>query len=145
MVGCRAPARSADKNHTRDHAKGGPTIGPNLGDACRHGHRLKHEGDWTLHQSQPGVFRWTRRLGRVYSTRPQPITTDLPDPRPGPEYPDYPPPATLDKDGPILYRPPPEPELPPRRTVDLDDPPPFLAGHELAPEGCPGCCRGIRP
>ena len=86
-VGCRAPARSADKNHTRDHAKGGPTIGPNLGDACRHGHRLKHEGDWTLHQSQPGVFRWTRRLGRIYHTRPQPITTDLPDPALAPNIP----------------------------------------------------------
>ena len=31
MIGCRAPARSADKDHTLDHAKGGPSTGPNLG------------------------------------------------------------------------------------------------------------------
>ncbi|MGB8201582.1 MAG: HNH endonuclease signature motif containing protein, partial [Pseudonocardiaceae bacterium] len=59
MIGCRAPARSADKDHTLDHAKGGPTIGANLGDACRHDHRLKHEGGWILHQPHPGAFHWT--------------------------------------------------------------------------------------
>lgn len=41
MIGCRAPAHTADKDHTVDHANSGPTIGPNLGDACRHDHRLK--------------------------------------------------------------------------------------------------------
>ncbi|HWR46793.1 MAG TPA: DUF222 domain-containing protein [Pseudonocardiaceae bacterium] len=60
MIGCRAPARSADKDHTLDHTKGGPTIGANLGDACRHDHRLKHHGGWTLHQPHPGVFHWSR-------------------------------------------------------------------------------------
>jgi hypothetical protein len=125
MIGCRAPARTADKNHTRDHGHDGPTTDDNLGDACRHDHRLKGEGGWALQQPAPGVFRWNSPLGRTYHTRRQPITTDLPDPRPSPEYPDYPPPATLDEDGPILYRPPPEPGLPPRRTVDLDEPPPF--------------------
>ncbi|MGH3812848.1 MAG: DUF222 domain-containing protein [Pseudonocardiaceae bacterium] len=59
MIGCRAPARTTDKDHTLDHAHGGPTTGPNLGDACRHDHRLKHEGGWTLHQPEPGVFIWT--------------------------------------------------------------------------------------
>jgi hypothetical protein len=44
MIGCRAPACRADKDHTRDHAQGGPTIAGNLGDACRHDHRLKHHG-----------------------------------------------------------------------------------------------------
>jgi hypothetical protein len=57
---------------------------------------------------------WNSPLGRIYHTRRQPITTGLPDPRPVPEYPDYPPPATLDEDGLSLYRPPPEPGLPPR-------------------------------
>jgi hypothetical protein len=33
MIGCRAPAHTADKDHTHDHAKGGATIGPNLGEA----------------------------------------------------------------------------------------------------------------
>lgn len=53
MIGCRAPARTADKDHTVDHGHGGPTTGPNLGDACRHDHRLKHQGGWRLHQPQP--------------------------------------------------------------------------------------------
>jgi hypothetical protein len=48
MIGCRTPAHTADKDHTHDHAKGGATIGLNLGDACRHDHRLKGEGGWAL-------------------------------------------------------------------------------------------------
>ncbi|MCA1673929.1 MAG: MFS transporter, partial [Actinobacteria bacterium] len=53
-------------------------------------------------------------MGRVYHTRPQPITIDLPDPRPRSEqYPDYPPPITLNEDGPILDRAPPKPDPPP--------------------------------
>ncbi len=60
MIGCRAPAHGADQDHTLDHAQRGPTTGPNLGAACRHDHRLKGEGGWTLHQPEPGVFRWRR-------------------------------------------------------------------------------------
>ncbi len=63
MIGCRAPAHTADKDHTVDHAYGGPTLAHNLGDACRHDHRLKSEGGWTLHQLQPGVFRCTTPKG----------------------------------------------------------------------------------
>ncbi|MGH3754931.1 MAG: HNH endonuclease signature motif containing protein [Pseudonocardiaceae bacterium] len=62
MIGCRAPAHGTDQDHTLDHALGGPTIGPNLGGACRHDHRLKGEGGWQLHQPEPGVFCW-RRVG----------------------------------------------------------------------------------
>ncbi|MGH3896779.1 MAG: DUF222 domain-containing protein, partial [Pseudonocardiaceae bacterium] len=57
MIGCRAPAHTADKDHTVDYAIGGATVGPNLGDACRHDHRLKGEGGWALQQPAPGVFR----------------------------------------------------------------------------------------
>jgi hypothetical protein len=59
MIGCRAPAHSADTDHTLDHARGGATVEHNLGNACRHDHRLKHEGGWRLHQPEPGLFRWT--------------------------------------------------------------------------------------
>jgi hypothetical protein len=59
MIGCRTPARTADADHTHDHSHGGPTTNGNLGHACRHDHRLKHEGGWQLHQPEPGVFRWT--------------------------------------------------------------------------------------
>jgi hypothetical protein len=58
MIGCRAPAHSADTDHTLDHARSGATVEPNLGHACRHDHRLKHEGGWQLQQPEPGVFRW---------------------------------------------------------------------------------------
>ncbi len=82
MIGCRAPAHTADKDHTIDHAHGGPTLGSNLGDACRHDHRLKHEGGWALHQPEPGVFCWTSRLGHTYQRRPPAIIEPLPDPIP---------------------------------------------------------------
>jgi Domain of unknown function (DUF222) len=59
MIGCRAPAHTTDKDHTIDHTHGGPTLAPNLGDACRHDHRLKHEGGWQLHQPHAGHFHWT--------------------------------------------------------------------------------------
>ncbi|HEX6405280.1 MAG TPA: DUF222 domain-containing protein [Pseudonocardiaceae bacterium] len=80
MVGCRAPARGTDADHTRDHAFGGPTTGSNLGAACRHDHRLKGVGSWRLHQPEPGVFRWTSRLGHTYHRRPPKITEPLPNP-----------------------------------------------------------------
>jgi hypothetical protein len=138
MVGCRAPARSADTDHTLDHARSGATADHNLGNACRHDHRLKHEGGWRLHQPEPGHFTWTSRLGHLYPVRPPPIIEPLPNPMPG-----YRPAA------PLLARPddewdessiwdesriggdtPPEadtnpsPKLPPTVTV-RDDSPPF--------------------
>jgi hypothetical protein len=58
MIGCRAPAHTADKDHTADHTHGGSTLAPNLGDACRHDHRLKHEAGWQLHQPHDGHFHW---------------------------------------------------------------------------------------
>jgi hypothetical protein len=48
MIGCRVPAGTADADHTRDHGYGGPTIDDNLGSACGHDHRLKHEGGWQV-------------------------------------------------------------------------------------------------
>jgi hypothetical protein len=56
MIGCRAPARTTDKDHTHGH--GGPTTDNNLGNACRHDHRLKHEGGWRLRQPETGHFVW---------------------------------------------------------------------------------------
>ncbi|MGH3814319.1 MAG: DUF222 domain-containing protein [Pseudonocardiaceae bacterium] len=83
MIGCRAPAQGTDTDHTLDHARGGATVEHNLGPGCRHDHRLKHEGGWQLHQPEPGLFRWTSRLGHTYSVRPPPIIEPLPDPLPG--------------------------------------------------------------
>ncbi|MGH3853027.1 MAG: DUF222 domain-containing protein [Pseudonocardiaceae bacterium] len=143
--GCRCPARHADLDHTVDHIHGGTTTEANSGPLCRHDHRLKHEGGWRLRQPVPGNFVWTSPLGRVYHTRPQPITTDLPDPLPRPPVagprmgeprmgePQYPDdtlaPATHNEHGPIFYRPPPTPDPPPASALapagDPDEPPPF--------------------
>jgi hypothetical protein len=65
MIGCRAPTRSTDTDHTLDHAHDGATTEHNLGNACRHDHRLKHKVGWQLHQPEPGVFRWINQTCRV--------------------------------------------------------------------------------
>ncbi|MEN3307728.1 MAG: hypothetical protein V7603_3930, partial [Micromonosporaceae bacterium] len=67
---CRTPARHADLDHTRDWAHGGPSTVDNLGVLCRHHHRMKHEGGWTLRQIQPGVFVWSRPLHHHYAVPP---------------------------------------------------------------------------
>ena len=129
MIGCRAPARTADKDHTVDHGHGGPTTGPNLGDACRHDHRLKHEGGWRLHQPQPGHFHWTSRLGHHYHRRPPPILEPLPGPIPR-DQPPIPLLVPVDADweaSEIWVRPPPglAPRPQPPESVTSDDLPPF--------------------
>jgi hypothetical protein len=128
MVGCRAPAHHTDQDHTLDHAAGGPTIGSNLGAACRHDHRLKGEGGWTLYQLRSGVFRWTSRLGHTYHRYPPKIIEPLLDPIP-PDQPLYPITIPSDdgwEDTHIWDDPPPEPEPhPPPQTNPEDDPPPF--------------------
>ncbi|MGH3997104.1 MAG: HNH endonuclease signature motif containing protein, partial [Pseudonocardiaceae bacterium] len=127
MIGCRAPAHTADKDHTVDHAYGGPTLAPNLGDACRHDHRLKGEGGWTLRQPQPGVFRWNSRLGHTYQHEPPAILEPLPDPIPR-DRPPYPLTIPLDdgwEDTEIWEDPPldPEPDPPPEPDPSADIPP----------------------
>ncbi|MQA12935.1 MAG: DUF222 domain-containing protein [Pseudonocardiaceae bacterium] len=128
-LGCRAPARGTDQDHTRDHQHGGPTLPANLGGPCRHDHRLKHEGGWRLDQPAPGHFRWTSRLGHVYLRQLEPIIEPLPDPIPRDRDP-YPVLTPDDRDWEgdhILEHPPPEPEPPPAPPPhDPDtDPPPF--------------------
>jgi len=127
MIGCRAPARSTDTDHTHDHIRGGATTDHNLGALCRHDHRLKHEGGWQLHQPQPGLFHWISRLGHLYPLHTRPIIEPLPDPipRPGPAAPlvnrpdgDWEKSTIWEDTPPADTKPPPEPEL-------HDDPPPF--------------------
>ncbi|MGH3534610.1 MAG: DUF222 domain-containing protein [Pseudonocardiaceae bacterium] len=128
MIGCRAPARTADKDHTSDHGCGGSTTDDNLGNACRHDHRLKHEGGWRLHQPQPGHFRWTSRLGHSYQRRPPPILEPLPDPldRGRPPFPLLIPTDAGWEDSEIWAKPPPEPQPPPEAQPGVDqEPPPF--------------------
>ena len=86
--GCRVPAHRADADHTTAHASGGPTKDTNLGPACRHDHRVRHDGLWTVVQTKPGHFIWTSRLGHTYHRQPPPSLDDLPDPMPNPTSPD---------------------------------------------------------
>jgi hypothetical protein len=79
---CRAPAHGTDGDHTQDWADGGPTRDGNIGSVCRHDHRLKHEGGWTVSQPRPGHFVWISRLGRIYHVHPPLIIEPLPDPIP---------------------------------------------------------------
>ena len=80
---CRAPAHRADTDHSVEHARGGATTDAGLASACRHDHRLRHEGDWTVEHTEPGQLIWISPLGRRYRTRPPPGLLDLPEPRPG--------------------------------------------------------------
>jgi hypothetical protein len=66
------PARVADIDHTLDHAFGGETTHDNLALLCRHHHRLKHEGGWTVTQPTPGTLVWTSPAGRRYVREPDP-------------------------------------------------------------------------
>jgi hypothetical protein len=125
--GCRAPARSADIDHTHEHSHGGSTVEGNLANACRHDHRLKHDGGWRLHQPEPGRLVWTTRLGHTYPIEPAPIIEELPEPAPA-DRPVLNPPsigATPKADEPILPPPEPEPEPPEPPPKPSEDPPPF--------------------
>ena len=132
MIGCRAPTHSTDTDHTLDHAHNGTTTEHNLGTACRHDHRLKHQGGWQLHQPHPGLFHWTSRLGHAYHRDTPPIIEPLPEPltprepaapslvQPDDDWDD----SSIWDDTPSAAdttpppRPPPQPDL-------QDDPPPF--------------------
>lgn len=66
--GCGMPATRTDLDHTVAHADGGITALDNLGLLCRHHHRAKHIGHWSLEQPQPGVFVWTSPVHRTFTT-----------------------------------------------------------------------------
>ncbi len=132
--GCRVPAHRSDADHSIEHAQGGQTTDTNLGPGCRHDHRIRHEGGWTLTQPTPGQFTWTSRLGRTYHRLRPPDLDDLPDPMltpPSANEPDveYARPSTEDWQNdtcmePEPPQPPPDPPPPPQIPPE-DDPPPF--------------------
>ncbi|MGH3779088.1 MAG: hypothetical protein ACRDRO_00285 [Pseudonocardiaceae bacterium] len=89
-------------------------------------HRLKHEGGWTLHQPQPGLFRWTSRLGH---TDHRPSSNRYPIPSNRTNYPGHSlPPDDGWEDTQIWEDTPPEPDLQPESPTEpnpFDDAPPF--------------------
>jgi hypothetical protein len=68
--GCRMAASVCDDDHTVPFDQGGRTCECNLGPLCRRHHRVKQARGWRLEQPEPGVFTWTMRSGRVYTTGP---------------------------------------------------------------------------
>ncbi|MDX6294518.1 MAG: hypothetical protein QOH50_3593, partial [Kribbellaceae bacterium] len=63
---CNRPAEYTDIDHRQAFAAGGRTTADNLHCLCRHHHRLKHEGNWTVHPNPDGSQTWTSPTGRQY-------------------------------------------------------------------------------
>jgi hypothetical protein len=129
--GCRAPAHRGDADHSVQHARGGATVENNLTPPCRHDHRLRHDGGWTLKQTAPGHVTWTSRLGHTYHRRPPPgLLADLPDPKPTDNPNDDPDPcpgstpSSWEPDPDSCLEPEPEPEPPPPPPPEPPPPPP---------------------
>ena len=98
--GCAVPAARCDLDHRVPYPRGETSV-ENLAALCRHHHRLKHRGGWTLRRRADGAHVWTSPQEREYLNPTIPLTPP-PEPPPTPE----PPPA-------------------PCPVVVVDDPPPF--------------------
>lgn len=73
FIGCRAPARDCQIDHTHPYSQGGSTDEANVEPLCDPDHGpVKHDGGWELHQPQPGHFVWISPRGHYYEVRPQP-------------------------------------------------------------------------
>lgn len=68
--GCNRPAEYADLDHRIAFAEGGRTTTDNLHCLCRHHHRLKHHGGWTVTPDADETTVWTSPTGRSYRTPP---------------------------------------------------------------------------
>lgn len=101
--GCNRPAVFADLDHRVAFAAGGRTTADNLHCLCRHHHRLKHEGNWSIQRNADNTYTWISPTGRRYrqyrpAARPSTnraavrpganlhVAHDPPDERPDGEY-----------------------------------------------------------
>ena len=66
--GCRMPAANCDLDHRIPYAQGGPTDVRYLAPACRHDHRIRHQGGWRYTRLPDGRHEWRSRLGHTYAT-----------------------------------------------------------------------------
>ncbi|HEU5156326.1 MAG TPA: DUF222 domain-containing protein [Streptosporangiaceae bacterium] len=122
---CRTPAHGTDGDHIQEWARGGATRDGNIGSACRHDHRLRHEGGWRVVKLASDRLVWISRLGMHYRVRPPLIIQPLLDPAPREPAPPHQPDGH--EDGPIWRDPsalPTEPGRPPPRP-DSREPIPF--------------------
>lgn len=67
--GCGHPATTCDLDHSTAFPEGA-TSADNLSALCRHHHRLKHEGGWTVSHDDGHRLTWRSPLGRIYATDP---------------------------------------------------------------------------
>lgn len=67
--GCTRPARLDDVDHVIRWPDG-PTAASNLQSLCRHHHRAKHEGGWSVSMTPDGICTWTSPSGHRYVTHP---------------------------------------------------------------------------
>ena len=81
--GCSVPAARCDLDHRVPYPKG-DTSEENLAALCRHHHRLKHQGGWTLRRRADGAHVWTSPQERDYLNPTIPLTPPEPPPPPPP-------------------------------------------------------------
>ncbi|MEU7882597.1 HNH endonuclease signature motif containing protein [Microbispora bryophytorum] len=80
--GCRTPATRADQDHILPWAEQGPTKAENLHLACRHDHRARHHGGWSVSTADPHLVIWTSPLGHRYPSPLPKIIVSACDPHP---------------------------------------------------------------
>ncbi|MFG1822562.1 DUF222 domain-containing protein [Microbispora bryophytorum] len=80
--GCRTPATRADQDHILPWAEQGPTKAENLHLACRHDHRARHHGGWSVSTAGPHLVIWTSSLGHRYPSPLPKIIVSACDPHP---------------------------------------------------------------
>ena len=73
--GCRAQVHRCQIDHTKDHAKGGPTHVGNLSHLCPRHHVLKHPDipdryRWEVLSLPGGTLQWCSPTGNTYHDRP---------------------------------------------------------------------------
>nr|WP_246232484.1 HNH endonuclease signature motif containing protein [Nakamurella aerolata] len=69
--GCRQPAARTEIDHRVPYQAGGTTSADNLNLLCKHHHRAKDGGGWTLTRTADGTYHWTSPLGRTHTREPE--------------------------------------------------------------------------
>ncbi|NNG37227.1 DUF222 domain-containing protein [Nakamurella aerolata] len=69
--GCRQPAARTEIDHRVPYQAGGATSADNLNLLCKHHHRAKDGGGWTLTRTAGGSYHWTSPLGRTHTREPE--------------------------------------------------------------------------
>jgi len=68
--GCRQPSRRCETDHAVPYSAGGTTSAANLSALCKHHHRAKDGGGFTLQRQPDGSAIWTTPLGTSVRTSP---------------------------------------------------------------------------